>query len=89
MKFPLDGIKNNSVNLLIFLWIWILSVQFQGHQAGLEKSHLARKPGIIFQSREILKNKTNFLISMCIFTNFDKYMSQKSAHFTRNCVLWC
>ena len=46
-----------------------------------EKLHLAWKPGIIFQSLEFLKNKMNFLISMGMFTNFDKYMGQKSANF--------
>ena len=28
---------------------------------GPEKLHLARKPGIIFQSPEVFKNKTNFI----------------------------
>ena len=40
--------------------------------------HLARKPRIIFQSPECFTNKTNFLILMGIFTNFDRYMVQKS-----------
>ena len=39
------------------------------------------KPGIWKK-----KKKTNFLICVGIFTNFDKYTGQKSAHFVRNCV---
>ena len=35
-------------------------------RANAEKLHLAQKPGIIFQSPEILNNKTNFLIFMGI-----------------------
>ena len=55
-------------------------------RAGLEKLHLAQKPEIIFQSPELLENKTNFLIFKGIFMNFDKYMGKKSAHFIRNSV---
>ena len=40
--------------------------------AGLENSGVAQMPGIIFQSPEIKKEKSNFLIFMGIFTNFDK-----------------
>ena len=50
-------------------------------RAGLEKNCVARKPGLIFQSPESFKNKSNFLIFMGILTKFDKYMHQKSANF--------
>ena len=48
-----------------------------------------RKPGIIFQSPEFeKKKKTNVLIFMGIFTNFDKYMSQKSAFHQKLCFIY-
>ena len=48
--------------------------------AGPEKLCVARKPRIIFQSPECLKNKSIFLT----FMNIDKYMHQKSANTVRN-----
>ena len=54
--------------------------------AGTEKICVAGKPGIIFQSPEFLKNKSNFLIFMGVFTNVNKYEDQRRANFVRNWV---
>ena len=41
-----------------------------------------------FPNPECLKNKTQFLICVGVFTNFDKTLCQKSANFVKNMVLW-
>ena len=52
-------------------------------QASPEKLRVAQKSAI-FQSPEILKNKSNFLIFMDIFMNFDIYMHKKSAFLSES-----
>ena len=50
-------------------------------QAVPEKICVVQKPGIIYQSPDIFKKKSNFLIFMGIFTNFDKYICIKRVQF--------
>ena len=54
--------------------------------SGLDRKHYM-KPGIIFQSPDFLKHKSNFLIVMGICTNFDNYMHPKSTNFVKNCLM--
>ena len=83
----------------LFLWVFLMFYHRQTKRSKATKcpeiSGLVRKkicvawnPGIIFQSPEVFKSKSNFLIFKGTFKNFDNCKDQKIAKLVRNLVLW-